>query len=57
MMSLTAVLLFLLLTVIGLPIAFAMGLSAGAVIWWFDMPLAPDAHILWCNSHRLRHRR
>ena len=40
MMSLTAVLLFLLLTIAGLPIAFAMGLSAGAVIWWFDMPLA-----------------
>ncbi len=40
MMSLAAVLLFLVLTVAGLPIAFAMGLSAGAVIWWFDLPLA-----------------
>ncbi|MCZ8338200.1 MAG: TRAP transporter large permease [Burkholderiaceae bacterium] len=40
MMSLVAVLLFLVLTVAGLPIAFAMGLSAGTVIWWFDLPLA-----------------
>ncbi|MCA3177787.1 MAG: TRAP transporter large permease [Burkholderiales bacterium] len=39
-MSLVAVLLFLVLTVAGLPIAFAMGLSAGTVIWWFDLPLA-----------------
>lgn len=40
MMSLAAVVLFLVLMVIGVPVAFAMGLSAGAVIWWFDMPLA-----------------
>jgi tripartite ATP-independent transporter DctM subunit len=40
MMSLVAVLLFLVLTIAGLPIAFAMGLSAGAVIGWFDLPLA-----------------
>ncbi|HVH32888.1 MAG TPA: TRAP transporter large permease subunit, partial [Tahibacter sp.] len=40
MMSLSLVLLFLLFVVTGLPIAMAMGLSAAAVIWWFDMPLA-----------------
>ena len=32
--------LFLLFVVMGLPIAMAMGLAAGAVVWWFDMPLA-----------------
>ena len=40
MMSIAAVTLFLLLVIIGLPIAMSMGLAAGAVIWWFDMPLA-----------------
>ena len=40
MMSIAAVVLFLLLVVLGVPIAFSMGLAAGAVIWWFDMPLA-----------------
>jgi tripartite ATP-independent transporter DctM subunit len=40
MMRLVAVLLFLVLTVAGLPIAFAMGRSAGTVIGWFDLPLA-----------------
>jgi tripartite ATP-independent transporter DctM subunit len=40
MMSLVAVALFLGLTIAGLPIAFALGLSAGSVIWWFDLPLA-----------------
>lgn len=39
-MSLVAVVLFLLLVVMGLPIAMSMGVAAGAVIWWFDMPLA-----------------
>ena len=40
MMSLIAVVLFLVLVVLGLPIAMSMGVAAGAVIWWFDMPLA-----------------
>ena len=40
MMSIAAVTLFLLLVLLGLPIAMSMGLAAGAVIWWFDMPLA-----------------
>ena len=40
MMSLSLVVLFLLFVVMGLPIAMAMGLAAGAVVWWFDMPLA-----------------
>jgi len=39
-MSLVAVVLFLLLVVMGLPIAMSMGVAAGTVIWWFDMPLA-----------------
>jgi len=39
-MSLVAVVLFLVLVVMGLPIAMSMGVAAGAVIWWFDMPLA-----------------
>ena len=40
MMSLSLVVLFLLFVVMGLPIAMAMGLAAGAVVWFFDMPLA-----------------
>jgi tripartite ATP-independent transporter DctM subunit len=40
MMSLIAVGLFLALMCIGLPVAMALGLSAGAVIWWYDLPLA-----------------
>jgi tripartite ATP-independent transporter DctM subunit len=40
MMSLAAVCLFLILMCIGLPVAMALGLSAGAVIWWYDLPLA-----------------
>ena len=40
MMSLVATCLFLLLMCLGLPIAAALGLSAGAVIWWYDLPLA-----------------
>jgi tripartite ATP-independent transporter DctM subunit len=39
MMSLSLVVLFLLFVVMGLPIAMAMGLAAGAVVWFFDMPL------------------
>jgi tripartite ATP-independent transporter DctM subunit len=40
MMSLIAVCLFLVLMCIGLPVAMALGLSASAVIWWYDLPLA-----------------
>jgi tripartite ATP-independent transporter DctM subunit len=40
MMSLLAIGLFLLLSLFGLPIAMSMGLASGAVIWWYDMPLA-----------------
>jgi tripartite ATP-independent transporter DctM subunit len=40
MMSLIATCLFLLLMGLGLPIAAALGLSAGAVIVWYDMPLS-----------------
>src|ERR671922_308488 len=43
MMSLTATLLFLLLMCLGLPIAASLGLAAGAVIWWYDLPLAVDS--------------
>lgn len=40
MMSLIATGLFLALALLGVPIAMSMGLSAGFVIWWFDMPIA-----------------
>ena len=40
MMSLAALLLFLVFVILGLPIAVSMGLSAGTVIWWNDLPLA-----------------
>jgi tripartite ATP-independent transporter DctM subunit len=40
MMSLSVLVLFLAMMMMGLPIAFAMGLSAAAVIWWNDFPLA-----------------
>ncbi len=39
MMSLAATLLFLFLMCLGLPIAGALGLAAGVVIIWWDMPL------------------
>jgi tripartite ATP-independent transporter DctM subunit len=39
MMSLAATLLFVFLMCLGLPIAGALGLAAGAVIIWWDMPL------------------
>ena len=39
MMSLIATCLFMLLMCLGLPIAASLGLAAGAVIWWYDMPL------------------
>lgn len=40
MMSATVVALFLLLTIMGTPIAIAMGLASGVVILAFDMPIA-----------------
>ena len=40
MMSLGALVLFIVMMILGLPIAFAMGLSAVAVIWWNGFPLA-----------------
>lgn len=40
MMSLAALILFLVMMTFGLPIAFSMGLSAALVIWWSDFPLA-----------------
>ena len=40
MMSLIATCLFLVFMGLGLPIAAALGLSAGAVIVWYDMPLS-----------------
>jgi len=40
MMSASVVALFLLLTVMGAPIAIAMGLASGVVIVAFDMPIA-----------------
>ncbi len=39
MMSLTVLLLFALTMTMGVPIAFAMGVSAATVIWWNDFPL------------------
>jgi tripartite ATP-independent transporter DctM subunit len=39
MMSLAALVLFLVLMVLGLPIAFAMGFAAVVVIWWGGFPL------------------
>ncbi|MFY8114420.1 MAG: TRAP transporter large permease [Rhabdaerophilum sp.] len=39
MLSLTVLFLFLALTLIGAPIAVAMGFSAAFVIWWGDFPL------------------
>ena len=40
MLSLTAIVLFVLLLVTGAPIAVALGLGSAAALWWFDMPLA-----------------
>ena len=40
MMSLIATLLFLFLMCLGLPIAASLGLAAGGVIWWYDLPLS-----------------
>ncbi|MGB3741411.1 MAG: TRAP transporter large permease [Castellaniella sp.] len=40
MMSLTILILFLVIVLMGVPIAVAMGMSAGIVLWWFDLPLS-----------------
>ncbi len=40
MMSLIATCLFMALMCLGLPIAASLGLAAGAVIFWYDLPLA-----------------
>lgn len=40
MLSLTAVLLFVLLLVTGAPVAVALGLGSAAALWFFDMPIA-----------------
>ena len=40
MMSLTVLLLFMLGMVMGVPLAFAMGVSAASVIWWNDFPVS-----------------
>lgn len=39
MMSLAVLLLFALTMMMGVPIAFAMGVSAASVIWWNDFPI------------------
>jgi tripartite ATP-independent transporter DctM subunit len=40
MMSLIASIIFLFLMCIGVPIAASLGLAAGAVIFWYDLPLS-----------------
>ncbi len=40
MLSATAIVLFFLFVVLGLPVAIALGLGSALAIWWFDMPLA-----------------
>ena len=40
MLSATAILLFFLFVIMGLPVAVALGLGSAVAIWWFDMPLA-----------------
>lgn len=40
MLSLTAILLFVLLMVTGAPVAVALGLGSAAALWFFDMPIA-----------------
>jgi tripartite ATP-independent transporter DctM subunit len=39
-LSLTAILLFVLLLVTGAPVAVALGLGSAAALWFFDMPIA-----------------
>jgi len=40
MMSLSILILFLVTMLMGVPIAISMGVSAGLVLWWFEMPLS-----------------
>lgn len=40
MMSLSILVLFLVIMLMGVPIAVAMGVSAGLVIWWHELPLS-----------------
>lgn len=40
MMSLTILVLFLVIMLMGVPIAVSMGVSAGIVLWWFEMPFS-----------------
>lgn len=40
MLSATAILLFFLFVILGLPVAIALGLGSALAIWWFEMPLA-----------------
>lgn len=40
MLSLTAIILFVLLLLAGAPVAVSLGLGSVLSLWWFDMPLA-----------------
>lgn len=40
MMSLTILVLFITIMLMGAPIAVSMSVSAGIVLWWFDMPFS-----------------
>ncbi len=40
MLSLTAIVLFFALLLMGAPVAIALGLGSGLALWWFDMPVA-----------------
>lgn len=40
MLSLTAIVLFFVLLLTGMPVAVALGLGSAVALWWFDMPLA-----------------
>ncbi|WP_223146246.1 TRAP transporter large permease [Pusillimonas sp. ANT_WB101] len=40
MMSLSILVLFLVIMLLGVPIAVSMAVSAGIVLWWFELPLS-----------------
>lgn len=40
MMSLSILVLFLVIMLLGVPIAVSMSVSAGLVLWWFELPLS-----------------
>lgn len=40
MMSLTILILFLVIMLMGVPIAVSMAVSAGIVLWWFELPFS-----------------